>query len=384
MKTYRTALLLYLFINSLFILKYGLRLLPWYGVVAACLIYAAIVAVSCKYLLPKLSGLTITHRAQLITMIICLTFIIAFQYIPDPMSIQVDRWSAIHNFLYNLTHGIYPYAAQTHLNGYGSPFPVWQLFHLPFYFMGNVGLSFILGILLFTHSLSLHLKEPGERIAFALLACSPAFIYEVVVRSDLMTNFMVSMSILLYCIHYRLSVQKNPVLLGIIIGMTMSTRLSAIIPFCIYYFYEYCHTKLRQQIVFPTIVLLTFLLTFLPFLLWDREMLLFFDYNPFILQTRQGHLSDFVLLIPIGICLSFWQSKLPLRHLIASAAMLFLLVIITFVHSMMVDNTWSEIFESRFDITYFGMSLPFVCATLALYIVDNTDNMSTQSQHNSR
>ena len=367
MKTNWLALFLYILINSLFILKYGLRLLPWYAVIAACLLYGGIVVLGnkYKYLITKLSYLNIQRGTTFIAIIICLLFLLAFQYIPDPMTIQVDRWSAIHNFLFNLTHGIYPYAAQTHLDGYGSPFPVWQLFHLPFYLMGNVGLSFIAGILLFVHSLSLHLKDKEENIAFVFLACSPAFIYEVFVRSDLMTNFMVSMSILLYCIHYRLTIQKNPLLLGIIVGLMMSTRFSAIIPFCIYYFYDFFYAQLRQQVSFLSLVIFTFCITFLPFLLWDSQMLLFFEYNPFILQTRQGHPLDLLLLIPVGIALSFWQQKQPNRHFIASAVMLFLLVTVTFTHTMLINNSWTELFDSTFDITYFGMALPFLCAALS-------------------
>ena len=367
MKTYRVALILYIFINSLFILKYGLRYLPWYVVIAACILYSGVVVLGnkYKYIIPKLSYLDIQRGTTFIAMIICLLFILAFQYLPDPMTIQVDRWSAIHNFLFNLTHGIYPYAAQTHLGGYGSPFPVWQIFHLPFYLMGNVGLSFIAGILLFVHSLSLHLKDREEDIAFVFLACSPAFIYEVFVRSDLMTNFMVSLSVLLYCIHFRLTIQKNPLLLGIIVGLMMSTRFSAIIPFCIYYFYDLYHAQLRQQLTFMSVFILTFCITFLPFLFWDSQMLLFFEYNPFILQTRQGHPLDLLILIPIGMALSFWQQKKPNRHFIATAIMLLLLVTVTFTHTMFVNNSWTELFDSTFDITYFGMALPFLCATLS-------------------
>ena len=376
MKTNRLALILYIFINSLFILKYGLRLLPWYAVIAACILYGGIVVLGnkYKYLVTKLSYLNIQRGTTFIALIICLLFLLAFQYIPDPMTIQVDRWSAIHNFLFNLTHGIYPYAAHTHLDGYGSPFPVWQLFHLPFYLMGNVGLSFIAGILLFVHSLSLHLKDKEENIAFVFLACSPAFIYEVFVRSDLMTNFVVSMSVLLYCIHYRLTIHKNPLLLGIIIGLMMSTRFTAIIPFCIYYFPDFYEVSLKKKIIFSMTIIITFVITFLPFLLWDSNMLLFFEYNLFILQTRQGHLTDLLLMIAIGIYLSFWQRHAPYRYLIATAIVLILLVIVTFIHNMYLHDNWNELFESAYDITYFGMALPFLCAYIGrLSITDAKD-----------
>lgn len=374
MKAYRIALFLYILINSLFILKYGLRVLPWYVVIAACVVYGTIVVVCCKYILPKFSNFSnynIRRGITLIALLVCLSFLTAFQYIPDPMTIHVDRWSAIHNFLYNLTHGIYPYAAQTHLGGYGSPFPVWQILHLPFYWLGDVGLSFIAGILLFVHSLSLHLKNKGEDIAFALLGCSPAFIYEVFVRSDLMTNFIVSLSILLYCIHYRLTIKENTLPLGIIVGLMMSTRLSAIIPFCIYYFYELYHTSWQRQLTFISTVIITFVLTFLPFLLWDSEMLLFFEYNPFILQTRQGNPTDLIVVVAIGIYLSFWQRHYIDRHLFATAIILLLLVSITFMHNMYLNDNWNELFESAYDITYFGMAIPFLCAFIANRLLIN-------------
>lgn len=363
MKAYRTALLIYILTGSLFLLKYGLRLVAWPVILPLCILYACGVVAVCKYMIPRLPHFSCA--ARLFYIVLMIGVLVAAQCSLDPMTIQVDRWSAIHNFLNHLVHGIYPYAAQTHLGGYGSPFPVWQLLHLPFYWLGNVGLSFAVGLILFTHSLSLHIGWHRSCIALTLVALSPAFIYEVLVRSDLMTNFLVCLSLLLYSIHYRLSINKHTWLLGVIVGLLMSTRFSAVIPFCVYYFHEFCGLRISKMAAFSGIVLLTFVLTFLPFLFWDSEMLLFFQFNPFILQTRQGHPIDLLLVIGVGIYLSFWQRKYPDRHLLASAMLLLLLVCITFLHNMYLHQNWTSLFESAYDITYFGMALPFICCFLS-------------------
>lgn len=129
--------LLYLAINSLFILKYASRISVGMEIVAT-VIYLAGAPMLFVFLKKR------CHPSK--KAITCMTLIVCFllwiaQSSINPYKLQVDRWSAIHNFLDYLLHGIYPYAARTHLGGYGSPFPFWQCFHIPFYLLGNVGLS---------------------------------------------------------------------------------------------------------------------------------------------------------------------------------------------------------------------------------------------------
>ena len=119
-------------------------------------------------------------------MVIGLSFFllaIFLQYVVDPYSLQVDRWSAIHNFLAAMQQGDYPYGASTHLGGYGSPFPVWQILHLPFYFLGNVGLSIFVVVLVFIGTLYHIHSNKVALMATILLFISPAFWYEIAVRT---------------------------------------------------------------------------------------------------------------------------------------------------------------------------------------------------------
>ncbi len=358
------AFLLYSCINALFILKYGLRIASLSTTIVACGLYVATIA----GVLWSINEYMKRPRKSIFYPLIGIAIagLVMLQLHFDPYELKVDRWSAIHNFLQNLLNGEYPYAAKTHLGGYGSPFPIWQIIHLPFYLLGNVGLSFVFFLLLFTDAIRRIASLREATVAFLLLILSPAFLYEVSVRSDLISNFLLCATILMYLHHYKMTLEKNWVLIAVISGLMMSTRLSIAIPFIVYYFYEYlrCH-QTRIQIIFPCLAILIFALTFLPFILWNGKMLFFFEYNPFVLQTRQGLWIDYALIMAICIVASVWLKSRRHHYMLTSAICLLALVVVTFVNNMYIYDCWSELFDSRFDITYFNMALPFAIAALS-------------------
>ena len=197
-------------------------------------------------------------------------------------------------------------------------------------------------------------------MALLMLTISPAFVYEIMVRSDLMTNFLVCSAFILYFRHYHITFDKHCLLLSVIIGLMASTRLSILVPFGIYFLGDFVRIDYRRQTFSVAIILIVFILTFLPFLLWNGEMLLFFEYNPFVLQSRQGNLTDFLLFIPLGIWLAFsWRDDIS-RYAFNTACFMIMLVVVTFVHNMYLHDNWNQLFESAYDITYFNMALPFL------------------------
>lgn len=354
------SIMLLIAVNVLFVLKYSLRFLPTSLSIVALFIYvvSVLLLIWCINHFHLISRLSVNFFIAIA--IIILLLLATGQYVIDPLQLQVDRWSAIHNFIDNLFHGVYPYAAQTHLGGYGSPFPVWQLFHLPFYLMGNVGWSFVVGILFFLDASRRVFGVHHTIFAFILLVVSPAFLYEVMVRSDLLTNFMLSAAIIMYFKRYNVTLREYSLLIGITIGLIASTRLSAVIPFAVYFFRDFMKVAFTRQITFIMTVSMVFVFTFLPFVFWNSEMLFFFEYNPFILQSRQGNLTDFLVFIPVGIWLSLsWNGNFQ-KYLLDTASILLLLVVVTFVHNMYLNNNWGALFASDYDITYFNMSIPFL------------------------
>ena len=293
----------------------------------------------------------------------------------------MDRWSAIHNFLSGMLDGQYPYGQQTHLGGYGSPFPVWQIVHLPFYCLGNVGLSIIVVTLLFLWTLNRLYSAKVALVAGALLLISPAFWYEVAVRSDLLTNIMLSAIIVEWLVSKKIQLTNNFVWIGVLIGAMLSTRLVAIIPICVIYGYEFLLMNWKKQCLFIVIAIAVFCATMLPFLLWEGSTLLFFEYNPFVLQTRQGSWLVLLIFACLAVGVTIWQRGQLNQRLATTGLLLTTLVTMAFVEKMWQHNQWTELFSSTFDITYLSVALPFYVTYLAIMLTK--DNKFVTSVSNS-
>lgn len=360
-------LCLFVFINSLFVLKYTLRTPYNHWVILVGYLFLMVVILFPFYAFVFKAKPNITKVLFFILVCLSLLFISYLQCIINPLSIKVDRWSAIHNFLNYLFAGAYPYKAQTHLGGYGSPFPVWQIFHIPFYLLGNVGLGFsfvfILAAIVFYYCY--YKNSQNVVLFFLLLILSPAFWYEVVVRSDIFYNFLLCLVAIVYLRKKGYSIKDKPRLIGIICGLFLSTRISVAIPFFIFLFSDFLKSEIRQKTIFLTYVLGFFFLSLLPFLFWDFNSLLFFKYNPFVLQTRQGSLFDILIFAVVIILLSlFWKNNFIRCNQFISYALVFL-VSEVFLHRMLATNSMCELFSNAYDISYFNMALPFIVYSIS-------------------
>jgi len=358
--------IIYLIINGLFIFKYIRR----FNFVDSLIVFFI-------YILLILTFFIINQKLQkkdkllkfflIALFIISLALIIFIQIKINPLTLKVDRWSAINNFLSNLFKGKSPYSANTHLGGYGSPFPVWQIFHIPFYFLGDVGLCMIFCFVCLILCIKWYSKSDTVTFTFlSLMALSPAFWYEVSVRSDLMYNFFVVFIALLIIQKKNFNLQNNTISLGIVCGLFMSTRLSVFLPLFLYFFYEFWTINLKKKILFIVSGLVTFILSFLPFVLWDYKTLFLTDHNPFILQTRQGFGIDIIIIIALAICFSFKAKNNFYKIIIFISFSLFILVAINFLFRLSNENFADLLFNSGYDITYFNMSLPFIIAGISL------------------
>ena len=373
----RVILFLYLAINTLFVEKYVSRVTSYHWlvviiyIVGVCLIF---------WSMNKLSKKVKSFSKIFIGILIAILGIaIGLQYIVDPLLINVDRWSAIHNFLSGMFCGQYPYGQQTHLGGYGSPFPVWQILHIPFYALGNVGMSIIIVTLLFLLTLN-RLYSPKVALVVGILLCiSPAFWYEIAVRSDLITNMMLSAIIAEWLVHKNVKLINNVVGIAILVGLTLSTRLIAVIPLCVLYGYEFLQLSWKKQSLFLLIILSTFTLTMLPFVLWQGSTLLFFEYNPFVLQTRQGSFLVLLIFACGAIGVTIWMHGRMNYRTIITGLLLTSLVVMSFVEKMWKENLWTELFSSTFDITYLSVALPFYILHLSLSLTERQSTLVSNS-----
>ena len=220
---------LFILINVLFVTKYSVRVSERYAPVAtrmACVFYYVLL----RYR-DKKYGEKRTWLAWGISLLALVTMLVV-QYAIDPYSIQVDRWSALHFPIKNLLSGIYPYTASTHLGGNASPFPIWQILHIPFYLLGNVGLSFFAVVLLFIWSCYRAFGNDRALVVSLLLCSSVAVWYEVAVRSDLVTNLLLVATII-NLVFYRMNqpwMEKQCWWIAFMVGLLACTRLLVLIP----------------------------------------------------------------------------------------------------------------------------------------------------------
>ena len=361
---HRIALLLYILINTLFVEKYVSRVTSLHWIFAIAYIVGVVgflwvirhYSPKCKHPFKWFLALLIIFS--------CIAGILQLSI--DPLTLNVDRWSAIHNFLSGMFCGHYPYGQQTHLGGYGSPFPVWQILHIPFYALGNVGMSIIIVTILFLWTLYRLYSPKVALVAGILLCISPAFWYEIAVRSDLITNIMLSALIAEWLVHKNVKLINNVIGLAILVGLTLSTRLIAVIPLCVLYGYEFLQLSWKKQSLFLLIILSTFTLTMLPFALWQGSTLLFFEYNPFVLQTRQGSFLVLLIFACGAIGVTIWMHGRMNYRTIITGLLLTSLVVMSFVGKMWKENLWTELFSPTFDITYLSVALPFYIVYLSL------------------
>ena len=350
---------LYVVVNALFVAKYGSRLLPsgYEWIVAG---YVVAQYAFAMHLLPLILRHEKACTVCLLCLACCFVGMVFVQYHVDPYLINVDRWSTLHYPIQNLLQGVYPYIAQTHLGGNASPFPVWQVFHIPFYLMGNVGLSFFFALVVFWWSVFRQWGWLSFVSVAMLMVVSPAVWYEVAVRSDFITNMMLVATVINLCIG-RLSadwLNRHIIIVGVVAGLMGSTRLVALIPLGMMLL-PYCwQLRVGRRWLLVGVTAAAFVATFVPFALWDWDNFFHHHNNPWSLQTRQGHIVDFLLFIPLGIWLSLrWKGDVA-RYFVCAAAMLFVFVAVALMHRMTDIELW-DIFASPYDITYFTSVQPF-------------------------
>ena len=264
----------------------------------------------------------------------------------DPMNVGVDRWSAIHNFWDAFLQGEFPYAVTTHLPNENtpSPLPVWMMMVLPFYLLGDVGiLQPVLFIFISVLIYRMFSKSSDRLILFLIITLSPAFWYETLVTA----------------IH-RLGSGTNSLWkltnTTIILGLLMSTRSVLAIPAALIVAGISQNSVIRFfSLSFGALPI--FLLTLLPFYLWNSE--LFIANNPLILNANKsapGLISLVLILSPIlGFRIKSFQQRI-----FWGGFFIFLVTIIPQLW-LLTKTPFSKIlYEDMADVAYLMMGLPFM------------------------
>lgn len=350
------ALLIISLINALFVLKYTIDLPGkpiYYGVLYLFLIIALI----------KLSELILyRYRTKWLFHALAVLSIFAMFVIlqkVDPNNTQPDRWSAIHNFNIKLLQGEFPYNAITHTGQKASGMPFLFVLVLPFQLLGDVGFFQLFAFIVFILTIqSLFIQQEQKLFILLILISSPLFWWEVYVRSDLASNLFLFTSFLLLCEKYRnTKAIKHMLLLGILLGLFGSTRGILIIPFLVYFITYFKKSETKPAFVLLSSALVIFILTILPFYIWNSEDLI--QNNPLLLQTDKSPKAFMIIAILLSIAGGLFAKDFYRANLY-SGLILFALMFTNLIFSI---NEWgwkTMLYEDKMDISYLSMTVPFL------------------------
>ena len=362
-------LILYLFVNILFIFKYLTRTEISVPLITVLYISGILGFVYLYFKWsPKVSEKLFKYSSFVLLSITLILIAVGLLYI-DPYTVRVDRWSAVSFFLEGLFNGEYPYGIHTHVSetNFPSPFPLWHVINIPFYLLGDVGIGLIFFLIITFVTVKIYFNSYRKAFFFLiLLILSPAYWWEVAVSSDSLSNGFLVLTFILWYTKKGYSVDKNFWLTIILCGIIASTRLSAVLPVALFLFAQYIQTNWLKKILFPLSILAFVLVVFMPFVLWTIDgTYVFFTRNPFMSQTSVGNPVFLIIMIVAGIIFALkWKNTD--EYFEYAASFMFIFMAGSQLSLIMTRGISGSFFtDSTYDLSYFTLYLPYTLMALA-------------------
>lgn len=296
-------------------------------------------------------------------------FFIILNFFIDGNSLNTDRWSAMQVTIESILKGVYPYNQLDHLGQTSSNLPSLSYLGLPFYLLGNVGLLQPFVFLVFSFLIFKSNRLQSKKfLIILLLIMSPAYLWEVAAKSDLMRNIL----LLIIFIDYwkekynENSFQKSEIL-ALIVAFFSLTRGIVIIPLTLMLFYDFLKLKSRLKFKFVIIFIISLFVLLLPILLVLTDFEVITEHNPFNHQT--SYAPKFLIILSL-LCPFFLSkySKSSTDIYITTFYILSFLLIPAFILNIYEEWFYNNIYESLFDISYLGMIIPFIIMSRKLEI----------------
>lgn len=354
------SFLLFIVVNFLFTAKYLERITPYYLIIA--IIFSLFYFSVWKYQKPLTSFLS-KFKFINSALITCFIFVFAVLFTKVTQeSLNVDRWSVISSFWDNYFSGEYVYLATSHMGNYPGPMPFYYILALPFYLIGDLGYFSLLGIIAFLCALRFDkLSISKHTVAIILICTSSFYLWEVISRSNVFLNGSLVLFSILYL--FRSIENKTPNYIlwnGIFIGLMLSTRNVFVIPYIVAFLYiiKFKEISIKQIFYIGILAVVTFLLTFLPFIYNHIEE--FKQMNPFVIQSEYLMPKELTFLCVVVSSLSVFLIKAKEDVYFYSGVALFLTISVYFVYHVIDSGFTESFFNSRVDISYFILSIPFL------------------------
>jgi hypothetical protein len=356
----RISLILILIINIIFLIKYVERVTNYYITISL------IISIG-YYLIYHFRNILNTKvnfkRILFFVLIFCYIILSLFLFDLIPQStLNVDRYSVINSFWDSFLNSDYAYAAKSHQGNFPGPMPFYFLLAFPFYLTGELGYFSLFGLIIFAVLLKYSKVNINNQITGILLITLSAFyLWETISRSNIFLNSsLILLSILFFINSLNMNRKKHIMIHGIIIGLLLSTRNVLILPYIVLFIYL-LKNKIYNLIDFlkiSVIILITFTITFLPFVINHFQS--FLEINPFIIQSSilMPSWLSFVCIIMTSI--SFFLIKQKDEIFFFSGIFLFLTILIYFFYLILIHGFQNTLFGSIADISYFILCVPFL------------------------
>jgi hypothetical protein len=355
-------LVVYCIVNLLFIVKYLSRIGPSFALLSGlAFVVFCFVVVKGMQTIPKRF---LNRRAAFVLIGLFVALSLVAFWLISVQTIRVDRWSVITSFLDDLFQGKYPYDAKSNQGNPPGPFPFYFIIALPFYAFGEIGLMTLTSLVLFF--LFLNKKTKDDRTFFLqtlLVLASPAMVWEIIGRSTIFVNFCLIVFYVSWLEKSVFSEERKQVLLpGLVGGLLLSTRAIAAIPVLCYLSYSLLRKKdIVNYLRICGAMAIGFCVTFVPLLLWGWES--FVQNNPVLLQAGFAPAVvslGFLFIACIG-GLFLKQFNTLLRFCFV---VIFCIVATSMAFSLSNVGWFDALYESKFDISYFILCIPFLIASL--------------------
>lgn len=353
-------LFIFLFINFVFVFKYGSRLTSYAPLIGIAVVLVQFGIWKKRNILASFStGLNWADAAIIITFIAGCTFV--FSKVPVE-SLNVDRWSVITSFWDNYFQDKYVYYAQSHMGNPPGPMPVYYILALPFYLIGEIGFLSLSGIIAFYTLLRFsNISRIYSSIGLLLLCSSAFYLWEVTCRSNLFINGTLVLASIVYFYKDGVTAHayRHLIITGILVGLCLSTRNVFAIPYIIVFIYALKIEKVSfvNLIIVSCIALVVIALSFIPFVYNHIED--FKVMNPFIIQG--SFLMPFkytVIFIALALlCPFICRSKNDTYFY--SGLILFLTIVFYFCYHITNSGFNAAFHGSKADISYFILCTPF-------------------------
>jgi hypothetical protein len=354
------ALAIYELINILFVYKYTSRITSYFW--ATPLLYLVIVNLFIILLLKHHEfGFSLKMQNliyfSLIAIFAILLTTLMFHF--DPPKIKVGRYPALYDWLTRIFNSEFPYASPIKPSG----FPFLFVMVMPFFLLGDLGFFQIFSFIVFSVLVYLRHRQNSLnrfRLIF-LLITAPMFLYEIVVRSDLFSNMV--MVILYLAIFEILSREPNRpglIILGIVGGLLLSTRGIVLLIYVAFFGYFWRRKIIRDGLFFIS-MFFGFLLTVVPFLIWDWRY--FTNFGPFSIQL--AHIPNWLLILSVASSIYCALTIRSLKRIYSSVSFILFGVTGVAFATMVFNCGWYKtVLGDGFDIGYFCFTLPFLLISL--------------------